>query len=95
MTAMLRKLWFYFRKLFMDDMEIGEKVMVYYPKEDEYVVVEVSSVKAKTFSAKFPHGEPSCIDTWKYGQQFDNDIYYDIKARTPIDRTDAVRKMSK
>ena len=89
---MLRKLWFYIRKTLLDDMEIGEKVMVHYPKEDEYVVVEISSVMHRTFSAKFPHGEPSCIDTDSYGQSNDNDIYYDIKTRTPIDRTNIKKK---
>lgn len=62
---------------------VGRRIVSYWPKEGRYVVVEVSSVKFMTFTAKFPDGEPDFVDPWSYGQ-LDNDVEYDRRTRTPV-----------
>lgn len=59
---------------------------VYYPIEDEFVQVAVSSLKRDHFTAKFlSDEEPANLYPWdNYGQR-DNDIAYSIKTREPLD----------
>jgi hypothetical protein len=85
---MIKKILFKLKKAF-GTISVGKRVLVHYPIEDEYVEVEVSSIMFNSFYAKFiDDKEPSSIDTWKYGQCFDNDILYDMKTYQPIDMHD-------
>ena len=64
---------------------IGRRIVSYWPKENKYIAVEVSSIKFRTFTARFEGKEPDCVDPWLYGQ-LDNDVEYDRRTRTPVDR---------
>ena len=76
---------YWFCRLFRG-IRIGKTVVVHWPDEDVYAAVEVSSVKFRTFTARFVGGEPDSLDPWTYGQ-LDNDIEYDIRTLRPVRRS--------
>ena len=66
---------------------IGRRLVAHWPKENVYVIVEVSSVKFNTFTARFVGGEPDAVNPGAYGQ-CDNDVEYDMRTRRPVGRPD-------
>lgn len=61
---------------------------VYYPIEDEFVKVVVSSMRRDYFTAKFLFDEePENLYPWDNYGQMDNDISYSFKTREPLDKT--------
>ena len=73
---------YWISRLFLG-ISIGRPVVVRWPDEGVYALVEVSSVKFMTFTARFVGGEPDSVDPWAYGQM-DNDIEYDRRTLMPV-----------
>ena len=75
--AWAKRVWMRW-KMKWQKIEYGREVVVYFPVEDYYAEMRVSSVKQGKFTAEFANGmEPGEVDLWKNYGQMDDDVLVD------------------